>query len=87
MQATPQLKRNQIKKREICKIFSKRFREMRNSRDLTLVNIADKLGISRQSIVYYAMGDRIPNIVILIQLSELLGSSVDYLIGQSDTPF
>lgn len=87
MKIASQLHKNQELKRKICKIFSKRFKKLRESRSLTLVDIADKLEISRQSIVYYAMGDRIPSIAILIQLSELLGSSIDYLVGRSNNPF
>lgn len=84
MNITSQLMENKKQKQEICKVFSKRFKKLRENRCLTLVDIAAKLGVSRQSIVYYAMGDRIPSIVVLFQLSELLGSSIDYLVGRTN---
>lgn len=84
MQITPRLYKNLKLKQNVCKTFSKRLKKLRESRNLTLEDIADKLGISRQSVVYYAMGDRVPNIVILIQLAELLDTSIDYLVGTSN---
>lgn len=84
MQITKQLAKYQTENAKVCKIFSKRFKEMRNRRVLTLEEIADMLGISRQSVVYYAMGDRLPSYPILIRLAKLLGSSTDYLLGVAD---
>lgn len=88
MRMTPQLRENEILKKEVCKAFCQRFGELR--RELpkrTLNQIAKELRISRQSMVYYAMGNRLPSIPILIQLSDLFGVSIDYLIGRSNSKF
>ncbi len=85
MRITKELEKYQVENVELCKIFSKRFKRLRNSHGYTLEGIADILGISRQSVVYYAMGDRLPSIPILIQIAKLLSTSVDYLLG-SDEP-
>lgn len=85
MKITPQLEKYQTENVQICKIFAERFRDLRRIRRLTLRCIAIKLGISRQSIVYYAMGDRIPSIPILISIAALLNTSVDYLLGVTDS--
>ncbi len=87
MRTTPQLKENKILEKEVCMEFSQRFRELRRENSLTLNQIAKELGLSKQSIVYYAMGDRLPGISILIQLSNLFGVSIDYLIGRSNSRF
>lgn len=88
MRMTPQLKKNEKLKREACKVFSQRFGELRRGTPKrTLNQIAKEVGISRQSMVYYAMGDRLPSIPILIQLSNLFGVSIDYLIGRSNSKF
>ena len=84
MVITKQIKKNQKKKIKVCKTFAERFKEQRKKQKLTLSKIAKELGISRQSAVYYAMGDRIPTIMVLLQLSELLDTSIDYLVGRSD---
>lgn len=86
MVITKQIKKNQKKKVKVCRTFAERFKEQREKQKLTLSKIAKELGISRQSAVYYAMGDRIPTIMVLLQLSELLDTSIDYLVGRSDEP-
>ncbi len=78
---TKELEKYQVENGELCKIFSKRFKRLRNDRGYTLEEIADILGISRQSVVYYAMGNRFPSIPILVHLAKLLATSVDHLIG------
>ncbi len=84
MRITKELEKYQIENVELCKIFSKRFKRLRNSCGYNLDEIAVILGISRQSVVYYAMGDRLPSIPILIQIAKLLSTSVDYLLGTDE---
>lgn len=69
---------------KIRKKFCKRFKELRNDSCLTLDEVSDWLKVSRQSIVYYSMGDRIPTIPVLVKTAKLFGVSVDYLLGVSD---
>ncbi len=84
MRITKELEKYQAESCDLCKTFSKRFKHLRNNRGYTLDQIADILGISRQSVVYYAMGDRLPSIPILVRLAKLLSTSVDYLIGTDE---
>ena len=84
MQITPQLEQYQKDNAKLCKIFSSRLKELKANRCMTLEEIADKLGISRQSVVYYSMGDRLPSIPIMIRIAKLFGTSVDYLLGISN---
>lgn len=86
MVVTRQTKKNKKNKIKVCRIFASRFKEKREEQKLTLSKISDILGISRQSVVYYAMGDRIPTTMVLLQLSELLDTSIDYLVDKSDNP-
>ncbi len=84
MRITKELEKYQAENSELCKIFSKRFKRLRNNRGYTLDRIADILGISRQSVVYYSMGDRLPSIPILVRLAKLLSTSVDHLLGADE---
>lgn len=84
MRITKELKKYQVENVELCKIFSKRFKRLRNRCGYNLDEIAVILGISRQSVVYYAMGARLPSIPILIQIAKLLSTSVDYLLGTDE---
>ena len=45
---------------DICDTFSVRFKLLKDERCLTLEDIADIIGTSRQSVVYYTMGSRLP---------------------------
>lgn len=84
LKTTPQLEQYQKDNAKLCKIFSSRLKMLKNNRCMTLEEIAEILGISRQSVVYYAMGDRLPSIPIIIRIAKLFGTSVDYLLGISN---
>ena len=84
MHITPQLEQYQKDNAKLCKIFSNRLKKLKANRCMTLEEIADILGISRQSVVYYSMGDRLPSVPIIIRIAKLFGTSVDYLLGVSN---
>lgn len=84
MKITPSLKTYQKDCERICKIFSRRLKALKDEHSMTLEEIADTLGISRQSIIYYIMGDRLPKVPILIQIAKMFGTSVDFLLGVSN---
>lgn len=85
MKLTPTLKKYKISSAKMAKIFSIRLKMLRQLRNLSLEDLASELGISRQSIVYYSMGDRLPSIPILVAIAKLFGTSTDYLLGLSNT--
>lgn len=84
MKITPQLSAYKKDYEKICKTFSRRLKKLKDDRSMTLEEIADILGISRQSIIYYTMGERIPKVPILIRIAKMFGTSVDYLLGVSN---
>lgn len=84
MHITPQLEQYQNDNAKLCKIFSSRLKNLKAGQCMTLEEIADILGISRQSVVYYSMGDRLPSVPIIIRIAKLFGTSVDYLLGVSN---
>ena len=57
-----------------------RLRELRNKSGLTQNEIANKLGVSGQTILNWENGIYEPKINQLIQLADLFNVSVDYLI-------
>ncbi|MCM1276739.1 MAG: helix-turn-helix transcriptional regulator [Lachnospiraceae bacterium] len=65
-------------------IFSKRVRELRRERNMTIEQFANAVGISKSSVGYYESRDRVPDIVIAGRMAEVLGVTADYLIGRSD---
>ena len=63
-------------------IFTERFRELQGEK--TNTEFADFLGISRQTVGFYCNGDRVPDALTLIKISQKCGVSADWLLGLSD---
>ena len=67
-------------------LFGERLFETREERGLSQAQVADKLGIAQQS---YAAWERRTTALRpeqLIQLAELFGTTVDFLVGYKSTP-
>lgn len=65
--------------------FSSRLKQLRESRGMTRMALADELEVSRASIGYYEARERVPDIVFLNRAAEFFGVSADYLLGLTDT--
>ena len=57
-----------------------RLRELRNKKGLTQNEMAAKLGVSGQTILNWENGIYEPKINQLIQLADLFGVTIDYLV-------
>ena len=64
----------------------KRIRDMREDRDLTQKELAEHLTCSQQVYSNYELGQRDIPLELLIRLARFYGTSVDYLLGESDDP-
>ncbi len=64
----------------------KRIRHMREDRDLTQKQLAEKLTCSQQVYSNYELGQRDIPLELLIRLARFYDTSVDYLLGESDDP-
>ena len=64
--------------------FSKRLKELRQSRNLTIWTLAKELNVSDAAISRWENQLRIPNIVDLKKIAEFFNVSADYLIGLQD---
>ena len=69
---------------DIREIFAGRIIDLRNKRGLTQAEVAQSIGISRQSVTLYESQQRVPDIAVLRKFSEFFGVTSDYLIGLSD---
>lgn len=61
-----------------------RIRELRELRHMTQVRLSIELEVSQEAVSGYESGKHYPSYPILVRLSELLGVSIDYLMGRSD---
>ncbi len=65
-------------------LFGKRLFELRESRGESQQELADSIGITRQSLSRYELGERTANIDLLKKISEHYNISADYLLGLTD---
>lgn len=56
---------------------------LRKSRNMTQVNLADKLGITYQAVSSWERGNSMPDIEKLPEIAKLFEISIDELIGES----
>ncbi len=61
-------------------ILSEKIILLRKKNNLTQEELAEKLGVSRQSVSKWEMGNSIPDINKIIQLSDVFGVKTDYLL-------
>ena len=68
------------------KIPYPRIRDLREDHDLKQAAIASKLGISQTCYSKYEIGTSDIPVTILIQLARIYNTSIDYLLGETNTP-
>jgi len=64
--------------------FSKRLRELRKEKDVSMEKLADVLGVTHGAISRWEKCENIPGIDHLFGLVKFLGVSAGYLIGVED---
>lgn len=62
--------------------FSERLRKCRERRELTQSELADKVGVHKQTISQYERGVRNPDYTILRKICSVFGVSTDYMLGR-----
>lgn len=64
-----------------------RILELRKARNITQQRLAIDIGIDQASISSYESGKYLPNVEILIKISDYFGVSTDYLLGRSESKY
>lgn len=59
---------------------SQKLRMLRESRHLTQLQVANRIGVTKATISAYETAIKAPSIEMLIRLSRLFGVTVDYLV-------
>lgn len=60
--------------------FSEKLMDLRRKSGLSQEQLADRLGVTRQSVSKWESGTAMPELVKLISLSDIFGVSLDYLV-------
>lgn len=64
--------------------WNKRIKDLREDNDMTQDELAQKLGVSKRTLLRYESGESEPSISVLIALSLLFNVSIDYIVGSKD---
>ena len=65
-------------------LIPEKLKEARERLGITRVEAARRMNIPQSSYVRYEKGDRKPTHATIVQMAQVLGTSVDYLIGESN---
>lgn len=65
-------------------IFSERLKKEREKRNWSQTDLAEKLHVSRQSVSKWETGKNYPSIEVIIDLSDVFGTTIDELLRSDD---
>ena len=68
-----------------CK-FKERLKELREEKEILQVELARAMQVSKSAVSGWEVGRNQPNYELLMALAAFFHTSVDYLIGYTDTP-
>ena len=60
--------------------FGRNLSALRKKNKMSMQELADKLGVSKNSVWFYEKGERTPTLEKIVQLSEMFAVSVDTLL-------
>jgi len=66
------------------KIFEERLKGLRLEKELSLKDMADILGIAKNSYYQYELGISEPKQEMMVRIAEYFGVSMDYLYGKAE---
>ena len=68
-------------------LLNERIKQLRTERGLSQVDLAAKLGVSKQSVSNWENDNILPSIEMLLKLSHIFSVSTDYLLGEDSRQF
>lgn len=68
-------------------MIGKRLKYLRKKKGYTLQTVSEKIGVARSTYAGYEADYRQPPLDVLHDLSKVLDTSTDYLLGLTDNPY
>ncbi len=65
-------------------MFANHFKCLRQSKGLNQVQLAEKLGVKKQSISNWENDNIMPSVEMLVKIADFFRVSTDYLLGRED---
>ena len=69
---------------DIKKIVANNICELRQDKELTQLELAQKLNYSDKAVSKWERGESLPDLSVLIEIANLFGVTLDYLLGRCD---
>lgn len=68
-------------------MLSERLKLIRSAKHISQVELADMLGVSKQSVSNWENGNIMPSIEMLVKIADTLMISTDWLLGRDDRAY
>ena len=65
-------------------MFAERLKELRKDKNMTQMQLAEALGVSKGTVAMWEIGKREPNFETLNRLSDIFDKRIDYILGNSN---
>ena len=65
-------------------MFAQRLKQLRAENQMTQVQLAEKLGVSKGTVAMWETDKRSPSFEMLAEMSDLFDRRMDYILGYSD---
>ena len=65
-------------------LFAQRISELRKLKQLTLEELGAKVGLGKTTVLNWEKNGAVPNQEVLIKLSNIFETSIDYLLGNDE---
>ncbi len=72
--------------KDVKSIISKNISELRQSRGMTQLELAERLNYSDKAISKWERGDSIPDVSVLLEIADIFGVSLDFIAREERTP-
>lgn len=73
-------------RKKLARVFASRLAELMEQRGIKAIDLAARLKVHQSRVSRWLSGEQFPKIETLPSLAEILGVTVDYLLGASDHP-
>lgn len=60
--------------------FGEKLKQLRNGQKLTQQQLAERIGVAKSVVSYYASGDRYPSYDVLVKIARIFHVTTDYLL-------
>lgn len=65
-------------------MFAQRLKELRKANNITQVQLAEMLGVSKGSVAMWETGKRMPSFDVLDRMTDVFKRRIDYILGYSN---